>query len=117
MQTVRLRDRAKVTKLNIPNHKVEAIKDIQATVFGKKAQSRSLKDLLGHSLCCLCITGVPTLKLEYDLGGFTKFEMYCDSCISKCYGRDEPEDKDELAEKYGCIAVPSEEQPRTPREL
>jgi hypothetical protein len=112
MQTVRLRDKAKVIQLNIPAHKVDAVRYIQKTFFGNKTKGKYLKEVLGHSLCCLCDTGIPSVLLKYDLGGFKKIEYYCDSCISKVYERDEPEDKDELAAKYGCVAVNSEDMPR-----
>ena len=115
MQTVRLRNRAKVTKLNIPAHKVDACNYVMQTVFGNKRKNSILKCILGHSLCCLC-EHAPTVKLEYDLGGFKKIEYYCDSCASKVYERDEPTDKNELAAKYHCIAVDSEDQPKTPAE-
>lgn len=105
---------AKITKLDISSEKVEAIKYVQQSVFGNKRKNSILKGILGHSLCCLCGIGVPTIQLDFDLGGFRKVEYYCDSCISKVHERAEPTDKNELAAKYHCVAVDSQEMPRTP---
>lgn len=106
MQTVRMRDNYKVIELDISAEKIADVKYIQENFFGNKSKSKYLKQVLGHSLCCLCASGIPSVKLEYDLTGFTKVEYYCPNCISKCYERAaEPEDRDELAAFYGCTAL------------
>lgn len=96
--SLRMRNKAKATQLNIPDDIVAMIEKIDITIFGNKRKNSILKDILGHSLCCLC-KGVPSIELDYDLGGFRKIEYYCDNCASDLYERDDPKDRDSLANR------------------
>ena len=86
------------------------VEELKRTVFAPKRKSGLLKTLLGHSLCSLC-TGVPSIRLDFDLNGFSKVEYYCQDCVTKLLERAEPEDNDELAAKYHCI---NGQLPKTP---
>jgi hypothetical protein len=65
-----MREKAKVIELDISDETKAAIKNIQERIFDKKRRAYNIRFLLGHSLCCICATGVPSVKLEYDLHGF-----------------------------------------------
>ena len=52
--SLRMRDRATVRELQIPAETIAAIEEVKKTLFGNKRRNSVLKDVLGHSLCCLC---------------------------------------------------------------
>lgn len=75
-----IRNGATVTELNTPPETVALVQKIQRTVFENKSKNKYLKEVLGHSLCCLC-RGIPVVEVSYDLlDGFRKVEYYCETC-------------------------------------
>lgn len=105
-----MRDKATIKNLDLTKDELAAIEKIKQSATTPYRKHILIKEILGTNLCCIC-SEIPQLMVRYDIGGATRIEMYCQTCIKSVYERDDNNVSSEvLAKKYGCVIG---EQPRT----
>ena len=117
METLRIRpDNAVIRELNISQEQLEKIKKMLKNPNVKN--SIVFKKITGMGPCTSC-GDIPSVELSWQVGDkstpLKRVERYCDKCARSVFEREkeEPEDKNKLAEFYGLEIG---EIPPSPRE-
>jgi hypothetical protein len=105
---IRIRNNTKITKLSIPQKKIDAVNKVilNPTYVSSKVINSTIKNMTGFSPCCICRVSIPAVVLTYSLGPMHGVvEYYCNSCLAKVYSRQqhEPADPSALADYYHCV--------------
>lgn len=108
METLRIRDKAKIIELTFSDDQLKAMNELKER--GKSLSTPRRIELTEKiacvSLCCNC-REIPKYKIEYKMSGITKNEFFCSRCKNSVFERiqSELEDSNALAEHWGMTKV------------
>lgn len=88
---LRIRNKAKVKRLNIPEDKLKAAQELKLTKILPSNLRTRIKKITGFSTCSVC-SGIPYVSVAYPVRGATLIEYYCEQDFRQVFERiEEPE--------------------------
>lgn len=83
---LRIRNKAKVKRLNIPEDKLKAAQELTFMKILPSNMRTRIKKITGFSPCSVC-QGIPSASIAYPVGGATLIEYYCELDFRQSYER------------------------------